>query len=180
MANPDEAQLVQASREKEIGKGPNLGDFINLLPELYYGVKRLLEECTGTRFSNKVAIVLWALANSPQRDTVGPYLTISDIVATFRKWFVAPDEGASSVVSKVKKDLFDLDLVKIQGGTDHLHLTEKGEQVVKEMDLRARMVLGPTVSALSPEEQLHLLNFARRMIDQKSKKLPGTDFLQLE
>ena len=72
-------------------------------------------------------------------------------------------------MSKVKRDLFDLELITIHGGIDHIHLNEKGEAAVRELMAKAREVLEVTVNVLEPDEQLFLLNVAQRMIATKKK-----------
>jgi lysophospholipase L1-like esterase len=173
MAIPDEKQKLRPDEGLDI-----IEQFVALVPEMYYGANRLLEESTGAHFSKKDGVALWALAGANQRDEVGPYMTISELVATFTDWFVVSDERASSVFSKVKKDLMDVNYVKIEGGTDHVHLTPKGEQTVREMIARATDLVKSTISVLSLEEQRSLLRFAQLMIGNSHKKRPDSDFLR--
>ena len=74
--------------------------FIALLPELYYGINRVLEDCPP-RFSKNVGVALWALEVSKQEDRLGRYLTTSQLVSKFRDWFVVSDGSTSSQISKV-------------------------------------------------------------------------------
>jgi hypothetical protein len=173
MAIPEEKQILQPDESADL-----IGEFVALIPDLYYGANRLLEESTGTLFSKKDAVALWALAGATRRDEVGLYLSNSELVATFREWFVVSSERASSVVSKVKKDLIDLNYIKIEGGTDHIHLTTKGEHAVREMIGRATNLVSSTIIALGPEERRFLLNSARLMISQSRKKGPNSELFR--
>jgi hypothetical protein len=152
--------------------------FVALLPELYYAVNKVLEDCTPT-FSKKVGVALWALDASKKADNVGAYLTTSDLVGTFRSWFVVSENNASPEVSKVKNSMFDLGLIKTEGGADHIHLTEKGEEALRLIKAQANTVLGIALSALRPGEQLALLEFAKRMIESR-KKRDGDNSIQLD
>jgi hypothetical protein len=149
-------------------QGPAIEFFIALLPELHYAINRVLEDCTP-HFSKKVGVALWALDASKEVDRLGRYLTTRQLVATFRDWFVVSEKSANSEVSKVKADLFDREFVTIDGGLDHIHLSQKGEAAVQELMGKARDVLEVTVNVLEPHEQLLLLNIAQRMIATKKK-----------
>jgi hypothetical protein len=163
MENPAGGQKLSSGNDADALLLPELDRFVALLPELYYAVNRVLEDCTP-RFSKKVGVALWALGSSTKADNVGQYLTTGDIVKTFRDWFVVSEPSANSQVSKVKTDLFDLQFIKIEGDRDHIHLTQKGEDAVSQMLSVARKVLRDTLGVLTPEEHRVLLDFARRMI----------------
>jgi hypothetical protein len=157
------------NREKKLDSTPadtdvELNTFVALVPELYRGVNRLMEESTGTLFSKKVGVALWALAVSTRHDEFGPYLTISDLLRTFESWFAVDEDGASSIVSKVKKDMFDLALITIEGGTDHVHLTKKGEALANRVIATARGAVRETISSLDKTERRFLLDLANRII----------------
>jgi hypothetical protein len=179
MATLGNKQVFPASNDVEpLSAPPELDQFIALLPELYYAVNRVLEDCTP-RFSKKVGVALWALAASKKEDSVGKYLTTHDLVTTLRDWFVVSEASASSGVSKLKDDLFGLQYIRIEGGSDHIHLSESGEKAFREMTAIARRDLGVTISVLKPEEQAVLLDLARRMIATK-KRPASKESLDLE
>jgi hypothetical protein len=178
MSNLPQEQSFPVGKDGERPQKPAIEYFIALLPELYYGINRVLEDCTP-RFSKKVGVALWALDASKEEDRLGRYLTTSQLVSTFRNWFVVSEGSANSEVSKVKRDLFDLDLIEIRGGIDHIHLNEKGEAAVRELMAKAREVLEITINVLENHEQLFLLNIAQRLIATK-KKPPVRDSLQLD
>lgn len=124
--------------------------------------------------SRKVVVALWALGSATTSDSVGRYLTTSDLVAIFREWFVVSDENAGSAVSKVKAQMLDdHQYIAIAGGRDHIHLTEKGETALRQMMSTAKTVIGATVATLSFKERRDLLDFAQRMI-AAAKKKPGS------
>jgi hypothetical protein len=143
--------------------------FVNLLPHLHSSVNKLLEECTPN-FPKKVGIALWAIEGSRKRDEVGQYLTTRDLVSTFRAWFIRSKSNARSEVSKAKKEMFALGLIKVEGGSDHIHLTSRGQVAVTEMTGTARRVLSKAISVLSLAEQLSLFNYAKRMIDARGSE----------
>jgi hypothetical protein len=176
MASPSEKQILPAGKDQDPSKSSELGKFVSLLPELYYAVNRVLEDCTP-QFSKKVGVALWALESSKQEDSIGKYLTISDLNRTFRDWFVVSEGSAGSQVAKVKSDLFDLGLIKIEGGSDHIHLTAKGEEAVRQMHAIAMNVIAASVGVLSPEEQRLLLDLAKKLI--ATKKPVGKETLPL-
>ena len=121
-----------------------------------------------------MGIALWALDGSTKEDGVGRYLSGSDLVATFREWFVVNKKSASSVVSKVKREMFKADFIMIAGGSDHIHLTEKGTAAARGMIERVSAVVRRSVSVLQPEERGLLLEFANRMLSASRKKSAGT------
>jgi hypothetical protein len=178
MATLGNKEVFPTSNDAEPQRAPELDQFIALLPELYYAVNRVLEDCTP-RFSKKVGVALWALAGSKKEDSLGKFLTTHDLVTTLRDWFVVSEASASSGVSKVKDDLFDLQYIRIEGGSDHIHLSESGEKAFREMTAIARRDLGVTIAALKLEEQAVLLDFARRMIATR-KKPAGKEPLELD
>ncbi len=150
-------------------KGPDIDTFVALLPELYYAVNRVLED-SAPGLSRRVGVALWALGGATKVDDVGNYLVTSDLVTTFLQWFVVSEENASSVVSKVKAELFDIhQFIKVEGGRDHIHLTPKGEEAVRQMIAKAKKIVQSTVAALGPDEQRALLDFAVRMIATQRK-----------
>jgi hypothetical protein len=174
MENLSQGQIFPDGELKKVA-APDAEEFVDLLPALHYGTNKLLEDSTGAKFSRKVGIALWVLARSTERDTIGEYLTTSDLVRTFREWLVVNEEGkkgAASVVSKVKGDLFDLGYIIIAGGSDHIHLTEKGKAAAGEMMERANTAVQRAVSILTPDEQRALLGFANRMVGSMRKKNP--------
>lgn len=154
---------MPSGKDGDAGFGAEIERLAALLPELCYAANRLLEDCTP-QFSKKVGVALWALGGSTKSDDVGRYLTTSDLVGTFRDWFVVSPDSANSEVSKVKADLFGRQFIKVEGDRDHIHLTPKGEDAVREMHGIARAVVGQTVSGLSPDERRTLIDFAARMI----------------
>jgi hypothetical protein len=176
MASPGEKQILPAGKDQHSSNFPELNKFVTLLPELYYAVNRVLEDCTQ-HFSKKVGVALLALESSTQEDSIGKYLSISDLNRIFRDWYVVSENSAGSQVAKVKSDLFDLGFIKIEGGADHIHLTAKGEEAVQRMHAVAINVIAPSVGVLSPDEQRILLDFAKRMI--ATKKPPGKETLPL-
>lgn len=176
MASLGGQQILPTGKAQQSAKVPELGRFVSLLPELYYAVNRVLEDCTP-HFSKRVGVALWALSLSDKSDNVGKFLTTSDLSKTFRDWFVVSEASASSQVSKTKTDLFDLGYVKTEGGNDHIHLTEKGQQALDEMIRMATGVVEKCVGVLNAEEQRFLLDFARRMI--ATKKPPASESMPL-
>src|SRR5580693_5217382 len=163
MANLGDKRGLPDGNRNDGARLAELDKFITLLPELYYAVNRVLEDCTP-HFSKKVGVALWALSGSQRFDSLGSYLTTSDLVTTFREWFVVSESSAGPEVSKVKSALLDLQYIKIEGGADHIHLNEKGAGAVRDMFTIARRVLGDTVKTLKFEERQLLLDFAQRMI----------------
>jgi len=160
MANADGEKILPTGN----GAGsPNIDAFAELLPALYYGVNRVLDTCAPA-YSRKVIVVLWALSGSDTEDTVGKYLTTPDIANTFRDWFVVSESSVSSEVSKVKRELFDLNFIKIEGGQDHIHLTQRGDDAVRGTLAKATSLVQETLRVLSPDEQLVLADFAKRML----------------
>jgi hypothetical protein len=137
--------------------------FAQMLPALYYGVNRVLEVCAPA-VHRKVLVVLFTLSSSTSKDDVGKFITTGDINRTFRDWFVVNESNVSSEVSKVKDALFDLHFIKIEGGKDHIHLTEKGNEALRGALARARAILSETLDVLQPEEQNQLKDFAGRML----------------
>jgi hypothetical protein len=166
MENLGDGQVSPSDNDEGLIATRELDRFVALLPELYYAVNRVLEDCTP-QFSKKVGVALWALGGSAKVDDVGQYLITSDLVKTFRDWFVVSPESANSQVSKVKTDLFGLQFIKIEGDRDHIHLTPRGEEAVHQMHLVARKVLRQTLVALTEQERGVLLDFAQRMIATK-------------
>lgn len=171
-------QIFPSANDNALLKTPEFDQLIALLPELYYAVNRVLEDCTP-RFSKKVGVALWALAGSKNEDPFGKFLTTHDLVTTLRDWFVVSETSASSAVSKVKEDLFGLQYIRIEGGNDHIHLTENGVKAVSEMTAVAKRVLGITLRVLTPEEHILLLDMAKRMIATKKKPV-GKESLSFE
>jgi hypothetical protein len=163
MENPDDGQILPLRNDKDTVSLGELDRFVALLPELYYAVNRVLEDCTP-QFSKKVGVALWALGSSTKADGIGHYLVTGDLVKTFREWFVVSPDSANSQVSKVKTDLFALGFIKVEGDRDHLHLTERGEDAVRQMHTIARGVLRQTLEALTSGERGVLLDLAGRMI----------------
>jgi len=163
MENSGDGQKLPSRKEASELSDPELDRFVALLPELYYAVNRILEDCTP-HFSKKVGVALWALGGSKKRDDVGQYLTTSDLVTTFREWFVVSENNANSEVSKVKTDLFGRQFIKVEGDRDHVHLTKAGEDAVRQMHAVARSVLWQTLDALTAQERDVLFDFAKRMI----------------
>jgi hypothetical protein len=146
------------------GDAPAAEQFAELLPVLYYGVNRVLDICAPAH-SRKVVVVLWALASASAEDKTGKYLTTQDIARTFRDWFVVSEANVSSEVSKVKKDLFDLNYIKIEGGHDHIHLSRDGEEAMHRTLTKARTLLQEVLGVLNPGEQLLLAVLTRRMLE---------------
>jgi hypothetical protein len=168
MATPGKKQVLSAGKN-EPPKDPDVDKFVALLPELYYAVNRVLED-SAPNLSRRVAIALWALGHATKADDVGRYLTTGDLVETFGKWFVVSEDNASSTVSKLKAELFDLhQFIKIEGGKDHIHLTQRGEEAARKMIATAKRTIESTLAALSPEEQCLLLEYAVRMIATQRK-----------
>jgi hypothetical protein len=143
--------------------------FVALVPRLHYAVNRVLDE-SAPQFSRKVMVALWALAHSKREDRVGTYVSFSDLYTTFRDWYVVSENTAMSQVSKVKRELFDLEFIKIEGGSDHIHLTERGSQVVEQMFSRMNDLVGAAIGVLNPEEQQLLLDFAKRMMSAMKRR----------
>ena len=166
MENSGDGQVLPTPNDAYEISEPELDRFVALLPELYYAVNRVLEDCTP-HFSKKVGVALWALGGSTKRDDVGQYLTTSDLVTTFRDWFVVSENSANSEVSKVKTDLFGRQYIKIEGDRDHIHLTTHGEDAIRQMRVVARKVVRQTLDALTAQERGVLLDFANRMIATK-------------
>ena len=82
MSNLPEKQSLPVGKGSTIQQRPAIEFFIALLPELYYAINRVLEDCTP-RFSKKVGVALWALDASKDVDKMGKYLTTSQLVGTF-------------------------------------------------------------------------------------------------
>src|SRR5262249_55243947 len=127
------------------------------------------------RVSRKVVVALWALGSAGTADEVGRYLTTPDLVTTFRDWFVVSEENASPVVSKVKSKMWDEGYIAIEGGKDHIHLTEKGKAAFHQIIASAKRVIGATIGILNPKERRALLDYAQRMIDTAKKKPVGKE-----
>jgi hypothetical protein len=175
MANPSQKQIFPSGKDGgPAPKAPDLHDFVDLLPGLYYGTNKLLQESTAALSSRKIGIALWALAGSTKKDDVGLYLTVGDLVTTFRDWLVVNHKGASSVVSKVKKAMLKADYIMIAGGSDHIHLTERGRAAARGMFEKANEVIRQAISSLQPEEQRSLLDYANRMIGASRKRPSGS------
>jgi hypothetical protein len=174
MENSGGGQGLPSGNDGEAPPYPEIDRLVSLLPELYYAVNRVLEDCTP-HFSKKVGVALWAFGASAKSDDVGPYLTTSDLVRTFRDWFVVSAESANSEVSKVKTDLFGRQFIKVEGDRDHIHLTSRGEEAAFQMQQIARSVVAQTVRGLSADECRTLLDFAARMI--ATKKPPARETL---
>jgi hypothetical protein len=145
--------------------------FVALLPAVSYALNRILEDSTP-RFSKKVGIALWALQASSKADEVGCYLTTSDLVETLMDWMVVSESSAGSMASKLKADLFDLGFVRIEGGRDHIHLTERGAEATREMLEIAGNAIRRTMSAFDAGEQRVLLDFAKRMLSAMQPTRP--------
>jgi hypothetical protein len=137
--------------------------FAQMLPAVYYGINRVLDVCAPA-LPRKVLVVLFTLASSTSEDNVGKFITTSDINRTFRDWFVVNENNVSSDVSKVKDVLFDLNFIKIEGGKDHVHLTEKGEEALRGALARASAIVGETLDVLKPEERNLMMDFASRLL----------------
>jgi hypothetical protein len=163
MENPEDGKVLTPGNGTDDFETAELDRFVALLPELYYAVNRILEDCTP-HFSKKAGVALWALGGSTKTDDVGAYLSTNDLVKTFRDWFVVSEASANSEVSKVKTDLFGRQFIKVEGDRDHIHLTGRGEDAVRQTHSVARVVLRQTLGALTAEERGVLLEFARRMI----------------
>jgi hypothetical protein len=174
MEDPVDRQQLPLGKPSEAPTEEELDSFISLLPGLFYGVNRIMEDSApllssgenGPRVSRKVVVALWALRAATLSDSTGRYLTTSDLVATFRDWFVVSEDNASSFVSKVKTKMFDdHQYISIQGGRDHIHLTEKGEAALAQMVDSAKRIIESAISPLHQEERQELLRFAQRMVD---------------
>jgi hypothetical protein len=178
MENSGDGQLLPTGNTGGDSVAPEVEAFVVLLPELYYAVNRVLEDCTP-KFSKKVGVALWALGGSLKEDSIGRYVTTSDLVKTFRDWFVVSADSANSEVSKVKTDLFGRQFIKIEGDRDHIHLTQSGQEAVRQMHAVARSVVRQTLAALTTDECKVLLNLAQRMIATKKppiqESLPGIE-----
>jgi hypothetical protein len=160
MENPSgEQQLLFASSVD----AETIAAFAQMLPAVYYGINRVLDVCAPT-LSRKVLVVLFTAASSTTRDDVGKFIMTPDINRTFRDWFVVNESNVSSEVSKVKDALFDLKLIKIEGGKDHIHLTAAGEAALREALGKATVILAETLAVLKPEEQRLMKDFAARML----------------
>ena len=151
--------------------------YLHLFPSVYYLVNRILEDCTP-QFSKKVGVALWALSTSAKADKLGPYLTTSDLVKTFRAWFAKSESNASTEVSRVKNDLLTKCLIKVEGGPDHIHLNDAGDEVVRQMMDTARGIIGEITNVLSPDEALVFYKLAKKVIDARSNSV--NDPLQLD
>jgi hypothetical protein len=187
--------MATASQKQELPDDKNvppptdeeLESFLSLLPSLVYGVNRILEDSApqfsakdGPRpISRKVILALLALGAASSADSQGKFMTTADLVNKFREWFVVSEESANSVVSKTKaKMLDDHQYISIQGGRDHLHLTEQGEAALRQILNNARTVVADTLKALHPEERKALLDFAQRMIAASHLKKPPAGVTQ--
>ena len=165
MEKPGEEQGLPVSNA--VGSS-TVASFAELLPALYYGVNRVLDVCAPA-VSRKVIVVLWALAGSGTDDKAGKYLTTPDIAKTFRDWFVVSEGNVSSEVSKVKRELFDLNYIKTEGGHDHIHLTDDGQKAMRDAVTKATSLLQETLGVLKPGEQVVLADFAKRMLTTMRK-----------
>jgi DNA-binding MarR family transcriptional regulator len=141
-----------------------IAEFAQILPAVYYGINRVLDVCAPT-VPRKVLVVLFTLASSTSQDEVGTFITTGDINRTFRDWLVVTESNVSSEVSKVKDALFELNFIKIEGGKDHIHLTDKGGKALRGALGRATAILGETLAVLKPEEQRLMKGFAARMLE---------------
>ena len=143
------------------------------LPDLYYAVNRVLEDCTRPKFSKKAGVILWLIAESKAKDDAGPYLLQDDIVQRFGNWFVQTKGNARSEVSKAKKSLLKDGYILIAGGKDRMHLTSKGQRTVRKMRELATVAIRETLAILSSVEQEQFAGLIQKLL--ASRKLPNSE-----
>ena len=138
---------------------------VELLPAVYYLANRILDEASSA-YSRKVLVALWMISSSKQEDQFGTYITTSEMVALFRDWFVASDFSVRSEVSKVKRDLFYLGFIKIEGGHDHIHLSSSGEEASTSAISRVVASVKPLLADLKIDEQRSLVGVMQRILSR--------------
>jgi hypothetical protein len=168
--------VPNSSKGRELQSGDDFRQqFVGLLPVLYYRLNRILDS-SAPSLSRKVMVVLWAASSSDTKDDVGKFITMADINRIFREWFVVSENNVASEVSKVKNELFNLNFIKIEGGRDHIHLTQKGDEAARLTLKKAAAIVQETLDVLAPDEQALLSEFAGRILSSMrkpaSKQLP--------
>jgi hypothetical protein len=160
---------------ENIGSSPSgVAQLVELIPALHYAVNRILDDSTSPNLSKKEGVVLWALHNTKSMDAVGPYLSVAELIATFRDWFVVSERSAGPEVSKAKSRLLDKGYIMIAGGSDHIHLTSNGEAAIGEIRAKVHESLSEVLANLTAADRDLLTKLAVRLLSE-SRRPPGRE-----